>query len=163
MSEQRGWLSYTAPATAEAGPAAEGCWSTSLALCSWVQHCALTLCAHLCWPLLALRSRAVSCTLHPAVLARIGGCTQVGCMVASRHNVGNDSFRDRDRDSWPPLTEADRLHLAARRRERLQDIVMKTCGPLLKTAMQHHVSMHLWQLGAGGWGVGWRMGVRAVL
>lgn len=64
-------------------------------------------------------------------------------MVESRHAppAGSESFRDRDQDSWPPLTDADREVLRVRRRERLQDIVTKTCGPLIKSAMQHHVSV----------------------
>lgn len=81
------------------------------------------------------------CMLHCAVPCCAMLC-QVGAMVQSRHAppAGSESFRDRDRDSWPPLTDADREALRVRRRERLQDIVTKTCGPLIKSAMQHHVS-----------------------
>jgi hypothetical protein len=66
-------------------------------------------------------------------------------MVSSRHNPGGgESFREQrseQRDSLPVLTETDRLALIVKRRERLQDIVAKTCLPLLKSAMQHHVSV----------------------
>jgi hypothetical protein len=66
-------------------------------------------------------------------------------MVTSRQNPsGGESFREQrseQRDSLPVLTETDRLALSVKRRERLQDIVAKTCLPLLKSAMQHHVSV----------------------
>jgi hypothetical protein len=82
---------------------------------------------------------------------------QVGAMVQTRHNPGSESFRERDRDSWPQLTESDRDYLSVKRRERLQDIVSKACSQVIKSAMGHHVSVGwaaavaagCWVLGAG--------------
>jgi hypothetical protein len=72
-------------------------------------------------------------------------------MVHSRQpHQGSESHRDQDRDQWPHLTDADREYLSVKRRERLQDIVSKTCGPVIKSAMQHHVSVFLGGCRGGG-------------
>lgn len=60
-------------------------------------------------------------------------------MVQSRQNPAAGSSKERDRDCWPALTEADREALLVQRRTRLADIVSKACSQVVKTAMAHHV------------------------
>lgn len=79
---------------------------------------------------------AVSCMLAHEQLV----LSQVGSMVRCKQNPGNDSRRQVDVEDLPQLTDADREILLMQRRHRLQDMVTRTIGPVVKQAMSHHVS-----------------------